>query len=110
MTVVGLVRRALRWGIGWWWQSVRPARGAAFPDAGPARPVHETGRAPHPHERWSAAGTPTGPWADVEPHAAGAWPRRGTLAVLAAWAGMVAFRVRRDLRANGFMTDAEERA
>lgn len=102
MTPWSLVRRGVRALFGWWWQSARPSVGASLAGSGEARPAHVAGRPPLPEERWqpSSEREPTGPWADVEPHTTGRWPRRGSLLTLAAWAGLVALRVRRDLRAT----------
>lgn len=99
MTVWSLARRGLRMLVGWWWQQVRPSAGAGLAGTGEARTLEEAGRPPTPGERWSPSAPATGPWADIDPHAAGRWPRRTSLAVVAAWAGVVALRVRRDLRA-----------
>jgi hypothetical protein len=93
-----LLRRGLRAGWSWWWRDARPATGANLRGSGEAVPQHVSGRAPTPGERWTPTTPSTGPWADVDPHSAGRWPRRGSVAVVALWAGAVALRVRRDVR------------
>ena len=98
MTVGALARRGLRMVAGWWWRQVRPSTGAGMGGAGEARTLHEAGRPPTSEERWSPSAPATGPWADVDPHTAGRWPRRTSLVVVAAWAGAVVVRVRRELR------------
>lgn len=92
------VWRAARSAAGWWWRSARPSTGVLLPPGAPARPAHETGRAPRPDERWVPSSPATGPWADVDPHAAGRWPRAGSVAAVAAWAAAVGWRLRKDLR------------
>lgn len=99
MTAWSLARRGLRTLAGWWWRSARPSSGAVLQGRGDAVPEHVAGRPPTPEERWRPSIEPTGPWAEVDPYAAGRWPRRATMAVVAAWGAMVALRVRRDLRA-----------
>lgn len=99
MTIGRLVRRGVRWVLGWWWQSVRPSTGATLAGSGqPARPAHETGRPPRPDERWLPSAPTSGPWADVDPHQVGRWPRRSQVVMVAVWGAMVGWRVRRDLR------------
>lgn len=100
MRTWSLARRGLRMLAGWWWRAARPSYGGTLQGSGEARPAHVAGRAPSPEERWRPSVEPTGPWADVEPHAAGRWPRRTSLAVVAAWAAAVGLRVRRDVRAT----------
>lgn len=98
MTTWSLARRGLRMLAGWWWRSARPSAGGTLRGRGEARPAHVAGRSPRPEERWRPTVEPTGPWADVDPYAAGRWPRRATLVVVAAWAGAVGLRVRSDVR------------
>ncbi len=99
MTPARLLRRGLRRLVGWWWQSARPATGATVGGSGaPARPLHEAGRAPSSDERWLPTAPATGPWAKVDPHASGRWPRRTSLAVVALWGAAVGWRVRRDVQ------------
>lgn len=98
MTVAGLVRRGLRLGVRWWWQSARPSTAAALHGRGTARAVHEAGRAPTTSERFRPSTPASGPWAGIDPYATPQWPRRGSLVVLAAWAGAVGLHVRREAR------------
>lgn len=93
-----LARRGLRATFGWWWRQARPSAGADLRGSGAARPAHETGRPPTPGERWLPTTPASGPWAHVDPHAAGRWPRRASLVVVAGWGALVWLRVRRDLR------------
>lgn len=99
MNVWSLARRGLRAAFGWWWRQARPSTGADLLGDGVARPAHATGRPPTPDERWLPTAPATGPWADIDPHSAGRWPRRASLLALAGWGGLVWLRVRRDLRA-----------
>ncbi len=99
MNLWSLARRGLGAAFGWWWRQARPSTGADLAGRGVARPEHETGRPPTPEERWLPTVPPTGPWADVDPHAAGRWPRRTSLLAVAGWGALVWLRVKRDLRA-----------
>lgn len=98
MSPWSLARRGLRTAFGWWWRSARPSAGADLSGSGIARPEHETGRSPTPEERWLPTAPTTGPWAHVDPHAAGRWPRRASLVAVAGWGALVWVRARRDLR------------
>lgn len=100
MTIGSLARRGITALVRWWWQSARPSTGADLRGQGVARPEHVTGRPPTPEERWVPTTPATGPWAEVDPHAAGRWPRRTTLLAVGGWGALVALRVRRGLRST----------
>ena len=99
MTVGRLVRRGVRHVARWWWSWARPSTRATLAGSGaPARPVHETGRAPRSDERWLPTTPASGPWVGVDPHETGPWPHRASMLAVLLWGALVGWRVRRDIR------------
>lgn len=99
MRIGRTVRRGVRWGVSRLWADVRPG---GHTDLGPhgRGEAPRDGSTPRPEQRFVPATTPSGPWADVDPLVAPAWPSRvSALTGVAVWS-LIGLRVWRSARAT----------